>query len=580
MKFTQIISITKLARQIMLVSGASLSVVFNSSAQTIKLNQIGYSPSSTKVAIVPIQDSQSSATSFQVIDSQSSKVVLSGTLSKASKWRYSGETVQQADFSELKTPGSYHIQTSESVRSHPFEIASQPLLDVHDAALKSYYFNRSGMAISERYGGKFARAAGHLDTSVKVHKSAASKQRPKGTKLSASKGWYDAGDYGKYVVNSGISTYTLLKAYRDYTEFYKDRDLDITESGDAVPDIIDEIKWNLDWLEAMQDYDGGVYHKLTALNFSSMTSTPMNEVSERYVIGKSTSAALNFAAVMANASRVMASLKVQFPDLAENYKTRSVAAYQWAVKNPDVYFKNPPSVATGEYGDKRLNDEFAWAAAELFLLTKDKSYLDDFKAQNAKASDNLAWQSVAALAFLSLSEDAQALVSKEQYSAIKESIMEAANQHLEIYQKSAYSVAISKPDFVWGSNGDVLNNGLVLVQAFRLTDDRRYLEAAMSTVDYVLGKNPTGYSYVTGHGDVTPMHIHHRPSSSDNIVEPVPGFLAGGPHTGRQDRCNYTGTHPATTYADVECSYATNEIAINWNAPLVYMLATAVNLNN
>lgn len=580
MKFAQISSITKLVRQLLMISGASLSIVFNSSAQTIKLNQIGYSPSSSKVAIVPLQGSQDSASAFQVIDSQSDKVVLSGTLSKAREWKYSGETVQQADFSELKTPGSYYIQTSESVRSHPFELSSEPLLGVHDAALKSYYFNRSGMAISKRYGGKFARAAGHLDTSVKVHKSAASKKRPKGTKLSAPKGWYDAGDYGKYVVNSGISTYTLLKAYRDYSEFYQGRDLNIAESGDSVPDIIDESKWNLDWLETMQDFDGGVYHKLTALNFSSMTSTPASENSQRYMIGKSTSAALNFAAVMANASRVMASLKDQFPGLAENYKTRSLAAYQWAAQNPDAYFKNPASVATGEYSDKRLNDEFAWAAAELFLLTNDKAYFDDFKAQKVKASDNLSWQSVAGLAFLSLSKDSKGLISEEQYSSIKKSIIDAANQHLGIYQKSAYSVAISKPDFVWGSNGDVLNNGLVLVEAFRLSGDRRYLEAAMSTVDYVLGKNPTGYSYVTGHGDVTPMNIHHRPSSSDKVVEPVPGFLAGGPHTGRQDRCDYKGTHAATTYADVECSYATNEIAINWNAPLVYMLATAVNLNN
>ncbi len=580
MKFAQIISISKLTKQLILLFGASLSVVFDTCAQTIKLNQIGYSPSSTKVAIVPIQDSQSSSSTFNVIASPSNSVIYTGTLSVARKWKYSGETVQQADFSDLKTPGSYYVQTSDSVRSHLFEISPQPLLAVHDAALKSYYFNRSGMAISERYGGKFARAAGHLDTSVKVHKSAASKQRPKGSKVSASKGWYDAGDYGKYVVNSGISSYTLLKAYSDYSEFYNGRDLDIAESGDAVPDIIDEIKWNLDWLESMQDFDGGVYHKLTALGFSSMRSTPQSESSQRYVIGKSTSAALNFAAVMAKASRVMASLEVQFPDLAENYKTRSVAAYQWAVQNPDVYFKNPPSVSTGEYGDKRLSDEFAWAAAELFLLTKDKAYFENFKAYKVNASENLAWQSVAGLAFLSLSKDANGLISAEQYSAIKEAIIDAANQHLKTYQKSAYSVAISKPDFVWGSNGDVLNNGLMLVEAYRLSGDKQYLEAAMSTVNYVLGKNPTGYSYVTGHGDVTPMHIHHRPSSSDKVVDPIPGFLAGGPHTGRQDRCGYKGKHPATTYADVECSYATNEIAINWNAPLVYMLAAAANLND
>jgi len=584
MKLAQTISFPKCVRQFSYALGVCFFFVGSSSAQTIKLNQIGYSPKSTKVAIVPVQlskqASKKTATAFQVIDSASNKVVFTGKLSKAKSWEYSGETVQQADFSELKAPGSYHLQLTDSVRSHPFVIAPRPLLSVHDAAAKSYYFNRAGMAISTQHGGKFSRKAGHPDTSVKVHKSAASKSRPKGTILASPKGWYDAGDYGKYVVNSGISTYTLLTAYRDYPKFYQGRDLAITESGDDVPDILDEIKWNLDWLETMQDLDGGVYHKLTALNFSAMTSTPNGENSQRYVIGKSTSATLNFAAVMANASRVMQAYEAQFPDLATQYKTKALKAYQWAKKHPKKIFKNPSSVATGEYGDKRLSDEFAWAAAELFLLTKDQAYFDDFKKQKIEASENLSWSSVDGLAFLSLSKDAKSLLSPEQYSTISESVIDAADQHLNTYQKSAYAVAISEPDFVWGSNGDVLNNGLMLVEAYRLSGEQHYLEAAMSTVDYVLGKNPTGYSYVTGYGGLTPMNIHHRPSSSDNVVDPVPGFLAGGPHTGRQDGCEYEGTHPATTYSDVECSYATNEIAINWNAPLVYMLATAVNLND
>ncbi|MBL4672840.1 MAG: glycoside hydrolase family 9 protein, partial [Arenicella sp.] len=106
----------------------------------------------------------------------------------------------------------------------------------------------------------------------------------------------------------------------------------------------------------------------------------------------------------------------------------------------------------------------------------------------------------------------------------------------------------------------------------------KYLDAAMSTLDYVLGKNPTGYSFVTGYGDKTPVNIHHRPSTADISDVPVPGFLVGGPHSGKQDKCSYVGRFPATTYADTVCSYSTNEVAINWNAPLVYMLAAAISL--
>ena len=93
-------------------------------------------------------------------------------------------------------------------------------------------------------------------------------------------------------------------------------------------------------------------------------------------------------------------------------------------------------------------------------------------------------------------------------------------------------------------------------------------------MDYILGKNPTGYSYVTGYGHKPPMRIHHRPSVDDGIEQPVPGFMAGGPHNGKQDGCTgYPSNYNAKCYFDDVCSYSTNEIAINWNAPLVYLLA-------
>ena len=131
-------------------------------------------------------------------------------------------------------------------------------------------------------------------------------------------------------------------------------------------------------------------------------------------------------------------------------------------------------------------------------------------------------------------------------------------------------------DFGWGSNSAALNKAIVLMQAYRLTDNAEYKAVASSLMTYVLGKNPTGYSFVTGFGQKPAMLPHHQASQSDGVSKPIPGMLVGGPQNGQQDGCDYPSDEPALSYADTWCSYSTNEVAINWNAPLVYMLAALI----
>jgi len=239
-------------------------------------------------------------------------------------------------------------------------------------------------------------------------------------------------------------------------------------------------------------------------------------------------------------------------------------------------YQQPGDVHTGAYDDEDSNDEFAWAAAELFLRTGDKTYLADFEQRNADPSEHLTWSQVSALPYVSLLNYGEELLGKTDYSRLQTKFFDAADQHLSNHKASAYNVAMIADDFQWGSNSSALNNGLVMYQAYRLSGETRYQHGALSTLNYVLGTNATDYSFVTGYGDKTPMNIHHRPSVADALTEPVPGFIAGGPHTGRQDKCDYPGDLPATNYVDHDCSYSTNEIAINWNAPLVYMLGAAI----
>lgn len=550
----------------------------DSSSSYIMVNQLGFLPDSPKIAVVPAVG----AMTFDII-STDGHVVFSGPLSSAETWEVAGESIKRADFSELKSAGEYRVSVAGLKNSAPFSIGEDIYSTVHDAAIKAYYFNRASTALEEKHAGVYARPAGHPDTEVMIHQSAASQARPTGTKISAPKGWYDAGDYGKYIVNSGISTYTLLTAYQHFPGFYQNRELTIPESGNQLPDLLDEILWNLDWMEAMQDSnDGGVYHKLTTLRFSGEIM-PHEGTEQRYVVQKGTGATLNFAAVMAQASRVFARFD---SERAKRYLSASQAAWNWAKAHPEVIYQQPEDVRTGAYGDSTFNDEFGWAAAELFLATEDKKYLDEFFSRDLNAEPP-GWNTVQALGYISLAKFGQPLLTAGQYSDVIGELILSANKIVESYNDSAFRVPMEEKDFVWGSNGVAMNRAMIALQAYQLTGKQAFKDAAIGLVDYIFGRNPTHYSYVSGFGDKPVIGIHHRPSEADGIDAPVPGFVSGGaqsrhnPDTKtvtRPDGCDYPSRKPAKSFVDHWCSYSTNEVTINWNAPLVYTLAALQNL--
>jgi len=534
----------------------------------IQINQVGFLPQDNKVAVITKQQQGT----FRVFSLATQQVVFTGQLRDKGRWPLSDEVVSLADFSQVTQAGDYRLELDEGRQSALFSISPLAYSELLDASLKAYYFNRASMALSAEYAGQWAREVGHPDTQVMIHASAASDQRPEGTVISAPKGWYDAGDYGKYVVNSGISTYTLLLAYRHFSDFYATRSGHIPESNDAVPDILNEVKWNLDWLEAMQDpNDGGVYHKLTTLNFSGSVM-PDKATEQRYVVQKSTAAALNFAAVMAFASQVYSDYESAYPGKSAAYSHAALKAWDWAKAHPEVYYQQPDDVKTGAYGDKNLADEFAFAAAQLFVLTQDPSYLDEFlRLDQPFTVAN--WASTAGLGYFTLVSFAQDLMSAEQYQQIADKLIKQAELIVTQLEESAYQVPLIESDFVWGSNAVAMNKAMVLLIANQYKVKPQFRDGAVALSDYVLGRNPTGYAYVTGFGQQSPLHIHHRPSEADGVVAPVPGFVAGGAQNGWQDKCTYPSKMPAASYVDDFCSYSTNEIAINWNAPLVYVLA-------
>lgn len=559
----------------------------------IEVNQVGYLPDAAKRATVPA----GAAKRFQLVDADSGRSAWTGTLGATALWAPSRSQVRIADFSAVTKPGRYRLRVAGLPDSDPFTIGPGAYDALAAGAIRAFYFNRAGIALTPDLAGPFARPAGHPDTRVLIHASAAGPKRKTGDVISSPKGWYDAGDYNKYIVNSGITVYTLLASYEQMPDRMRALKVGLPESGNGLPDVLNEALWNLDWMLTMQDPDdGGVYHKLTNPGFDGVVMPDAATTSgDRVVVQKSTAAALDFAAVMAVGSRVFKGFEQQRPGLSARMLAAARAAWGWAQAHPDAIYRQPPDIHTGDYGDPTLDDEFAWAAAELYIATGDEAFYAAMKpAQTTMTVPS--WGDVRGLAWMSLAAHRDRLGPAADRALIERRVRELADALVAKGKASAWGVALEEKDFNWGSNSNALNQAMVLLQADRLDAARpaaaesgtrasrragpavsAYRQAAQGLLDYVMGRNPTGLSMVTGFGTRSPMHPHHRPSEADGVVAPVPGFVVGGANAGQQDLKGcpvpYPSPLPALSYLDHFCSYASNEVAINWNAPLVYVAA-------
>ncbi len=541
---------------------ALLSLSTAAFSATAYINQVGYRTGDVKE--FALTDGNGNV---EIADA-SGQTVLTVTPKEASYWEASGQSVQLVDFSELKTPGTYSIKVGGQVVRSDLKVADKTYEDVLKASLKWYYYQRASMALDETYAGQWKRAAGHTNPTARLHSSTGAS----GT-INSSKGWYDAGDYGRYIVNSGITTYTLLSLYEHFPDYFKTLKWNIPAEGN-LPDLLAEIKWNLDWMLTMQAADGGVYHKLTSLNFPGDVM-PAQDTDPLYVIGKGTAAAFDFAAVMAVAARVYKPFDASYASICLEAAKK---AYAWGVQNPNKVFNNPSDVATGSYADGWLEDEKMFSGTELFVSTGDATYKPD------SASGKIpSWADVGGLATYGQATHAMEFGGIAQTA--KDSLLKVADDFVDRAQKG-FGVVMASGDFVWGSNAVAGNQGVWLLHAYYLTGEKKYYETAVKVLDYLLGKNPLDMSFMTGFGTKSPKKPHHRPSTSDKVTPPVPGMLVGGPQPGGEDvgsqswECkDYRTGAAATSYTDNNCSYATNEVAINWNAPIAYLAGAIEAIN-
>jgi endoglucanase len=292
---------------------------------------------------------------------------------------------------------------------------------------------------------------------------------------------------------------------------------------------------------------------------------------------KTTAAALDFAAVCAQAARVYKDFETEFPGFSDSCINAAFKAWKWARRFPNIQYIQSqltnPAINTGAYGDENFSDEFHWAAMELYITTKLDSFYTRAGAMPTLNVPN--WQDVKTLAYISLTLHKKNLTNIADTTTMKNRLLSQANVLRNRTNTSAYRIAMGDNDFYWGSNGGAANQGLILMSAFEITGDTSYLDAAVANLDYLLGRNGTNFCFVTGFGNVSPMNIHHAISGADGILNPVPGLLAGGPNLDAQHDCG-AAAYPSSSlralaYTDSYCSYSTNEVAINWNAPLTFV---------
>lgn len=537
----------------------------------IKVDQVGYVPQAPKIAFVVADQS---STEFLIRKVNDSSIVFRGQLSTPVIDTDSGDRVQVADFSQLRNEGNFYVEVPGVGRSWSFSINASVYRRAFYLTMRSFYGQRCGTAVE--LGPEFPNykhAACHLTGAY--HSTSG-----KSGAHASFKGWHDAGDYGRYVVNSGISTGELLWTWEIFGKRIKNLSLNIPESTNSIPDILDEIRWNLDWMLTMQDDDGGVWHKQTSEDFAAFVM-PENDKLVSYVIGtgkepyKSSTATADFSAVMAIAARVYKPFDAEY---ARKCLAAAEKAWTWLQKYPNVTFRNSGNVLTGGYGDNDARDEVLWAAAELWRTTKQQVYEIYFLSHYEEQLRSISlgppgWPRVASLALWTYALDRNA--NEAAAVMIGNASLATADEIVDRTKRNGYRVSLRTGDYVWGSNGVAANYGVQLLIANVIKPDSRYTQTALENLHYLLGRNTFSLSWVTQLGENPFRHPHHRPSEADRNSEPWPGLLSGGPNRSRQDRAmqRLANLPPAKMYMDDVESYATNEIAINWNAPLVFLLA-------
>lgn len=537
----------------------------------IYVNQVGYPIKGAKIAVA------TAPCNFQIIRSIDQISVYDGIAAETGFDASSGDSTWHIDFSDLEIPGSYYILGANQEKSPVFTIGSHVYSSLKEDLLKAFYFQRCGCALTKEHAGIYTHAACHTSPAIFLEDYVNHTPNPAAFDMTG--GWHDAGDFGRYSTAGAVAVAHLLYAYELFPESFQGS-LNIPESGNGIPDVLNECLYELNWLLKMQAPDGGVYHKLTAFSHADFIM-PENDHDPFIIYPVSSMAVGDFAAVMALASRIY---KPFLPDFADKALSSARKAFDWLLTHPYVGFRNPEGSNTGEYDDECDLDERMWAAAELLRSDEEINPAYSEMLKKLVFSDinktDFGWTDVSGFTLLSSLFDPAHRAGEKIERELHTALFTEADRLLNILNKSGYLLAMKPEDFCWGSNMVVCNRSMLLIAASLLSDGEKantYRQAAMEHLHYLLGRNALSVSYVTGYGENAFKNPHNRSTFADGIELPMPGWVSGGPNKApcdpKADELIPAGTPPMKCYVDAVESYSTNEITIYWNSPAVFMAA-------
>ncbi len=560
--------------------GAEPEVYEPDTGPRVRVNQVAYLPKGPKNATLVTDATEALPWQLKNADGET---VAHGTTKPRGVDASSGQNVHSIDFGSYVKAGTDFTLTADGETSRPFDIKADAYADLKLDALKFYYTQRSGIEIDDALRPGYGRPAGHIgvapnqgDTDVPCQPGVCD------YRLDVSGGWYDAGDHGKYVVNGGISVAQLMSEFertKNASTAKAIGGLNIPESGDAVPDILDEARWEQEFLLKMQRPDGMVHHKIHDQNWTGLPLLPHLDPQKRELHPVSTAATLNLAATAAQAARLFAPYD---PDFAARNLTAAKKAWAAAKANPAILADPADGNGGGAYNDSNVEDEFYWAAAELYITTGETEFKDFVLASPRHTADiwspggAMDWGNVAALGRIDLATVPNDLPGRDD---VRESVVAGADKYLTTLKAHPYGLPYNPATYEWGSNNLVLNNAIVMAAAFDITGEIKYRDGVLETMDYIFGRNALNQSYVTGYGEVASKNQHSRwyaHQLDTSLPNPPRGTLSGGPNSGIQDpvaQAKLEGCKPQFCYIDDIESWSTNELTINWNSPLSWISA-------
>ncbi len=549
----------------------------------IVVDQFGYRTSSKKVAVVrDPQVGYDSGESFtpgdtlEVVEVSTGDAVFSGA---PASWNggatdpVSGDRAYWFDFSSVTEPGEYFVRDAASgKRSVHFRIADDVYRSVLKHAIRSYFYQRAGHEKRAEYAGaEWADGASHMGPGQDTEaRSWLDKDNPS-TARDLHGGWYDAGDFNKYSAWAASYVRTLLSAFDQYPDAFPD-DYGIPESGNGIPDVLDEVKWGLDWLVRMQEPDGSVL----CVQGVAHASPPSAATGPSYYGPATTNATFAAASAFAYASKVYgARPEAELQQYSQDLAARAVKAYSWAVANPSVTYQNnneaeQPGSGGLAAGPQEVDDAGRLrsrleAAIYLFELTGETSYRDFIDANYQLLVPDWGPQQWHAIG-------QELLLYYAELPSATESIASAIRTQFrkQIEKDDLYGAVLAErdpyraymADFQWGSNTSrgFMGRLFQLVEAYDIdpTLAPDTVAAAEGYVHYIHGVNPLGLVYLSNmqragaeHSVKTFYHSWFADGSptwdevSATTPGPAPGFLVGGPNPSYSlEGCCTSGPQP------------------------------------